>query len=76
MAIQLAPRVVADPNIRFGKQVIEGTRVPVSIVVGKLGGGMTIDELAADYGLTLDDICAALAYAAGVLDTVEVRASV
>ena len=75
MAVQLAPRIVADPKIRFGKPVIEGTRVPFSLVVGKLGGGMTMDEVATEYGLSLGDIRAALSYAAGVLDTEEVRAS-
>ncbi len=75
MAIQLAPRIVADPKVRFGKPVIEGTRVPVSLVVGKLGGGMTMDEVAAEYGLSLEDIRAALSYAAGVLATEEMRAS-
>ena len=75
MAVQLAPRIIADPNVRFGKPVIEGTRVPVSLVVGKLGGGMTMDEVASEYGLTLEDVRAALSYAAGVLDTEKVRAS-
>lgn len=75
MATQLAPRIVADPNVRFGKPVIEGTRVPVSLVIAKLGGGMTMDEVAAEYDLNLEDIRAALAYAAGVVDTEAVRAS-
>ena len=75
MAMQLAPRIVADPKVRFGKPVIEGTRVPVSLVLGKLGGGMTVDEVTAEYGLSLEDVRAALSYAAGVLDTEEVRAS-
>ncbi len=65
MAMQLAPRIVADPNIRFGKPVIEGTRVPVSLVVAKLGGGMTKDEVATEYGLSLEEIRAALSYATG-----------
>ena len=65
MAVQLAPRIVADPKIRFGKPVIEGTRVPVSLIVGKLGGGMTMDEISSEYDLSLDDIRAALSYAAG-----------
>ena len=75
MAIQLAPRIVADPNVRFGKPVIDGTRVPVSIIVAKLGGGMTMDEVAAEYDISLGGIRAALSYAAGVLDTEAVRAS-
>ncbi|MGD0011415.1 MAG: DUF433 domain-containing protein [Terriglobia bacterium] len=27
----VAPRIAVDPLIRFGKPVIEGTRVPVSV---------------------------------------------
>ncbi len=63
MTVRLAPRIVADPNVRFGKPVIEGTLVPVSLVVGKLGGGMTMDEVASEYGLRLEDVRAALSYA-------------
>ncbi len=36
---QIAPRIVADPAVHFGKPVIEGTRVPVEVIVGKLAGG-------------------------------------
>ena len=60
MAVQLAPRIVADPNVRFGKPVIEGTRITVSLVVGKLGGGMTMEEVSAEYCLSCADIRAAM----------------
>ncbi len=63
MAVQLAPRIVADAHVRFGKPVIEGTRVPVALVVGKLGGGMSMEEVADEYGISLEDIRAALSYA-------------
>lgn len=39
---EIAPRMVMDENIRFGRPVIQGTRVPVDLVVGKLAGGMTV----------------------------------
>ncbi len=39
MMVQIAPRIVADPAVHFGKPVIEGTRVPVEVIVGKLAGG-------------------------------------
>ena len=64
MAIELTPGVVADPAIRFGKPIIKGTRVPVEILIGKLAGGMAPDEVAEEHGITIEDICAVLRYAA------------
>ena len=62
MRIELAPCIIVDPEIRFGKPVIEGTRVPVELVVGKLGGGMSMDEVMDEYALTREDVLAALSY--------------
>ena len=76
MVTEIAPRIVVDPQVRFGKPVIKGTRVPVHLVVAKLGGGMKPEQVAEEYDLTLDDIQAALAYAAAVLEKQEVRALV
>jgi uncharacterized protein (DUF433 family) len=72
--MQLAERIEVDPTIRFGRPVIAGTRVPVDLVIAKLAGGMESDEVAAEYGLALEDVRAALSYAAQVLNTEEVRA--
>jgi uncharacterized protein (DUF433 family) len=41
---EIIPRIVIDPKIRFGKPVIKGTRVPVDLILGKIAGGMTIEE--------------------------------
>jgi hypothetical protein len=49
--IQLAPRIVVDERVRFGKPVIEGTRVPVDVVLGRLAAGMTTEAVAEEYGL-------------------------
>lgn len=65
-------RIAVDPKVRHGKPVIRGTRVPVDILVGSVAGGMAIDEVAEDYGVTRDDMFAALRYAAGVLADEEV----
>ncbi len=73
MAVEIAPRIIVDPNIRFGKPVIRGTRVPVEMVVAKLAGGMTPEEVAEEYGLTLEDVRAALSYAAKMLAEDNVR---
>jgi uncharacterized protein (DUF433 family) len=61
-------RVRIDPRIYHGKPVIEGTRVPVSVLLGSLAGRMSIDEVAAEYGVTTDDICAALRFAGTAVD--------
>ena len=73
MAKEIAPRIVVDPEIRLGKPVIKGTRVPVELVVAKLGGGMSIEEVMGEYGLEREDILAALKYAAQVLGLEEIR---
>jgi uncharacterized protein (DUF433 family) len=55
-------RIVIDPKIAHGKAVIRGTRVPVTVVVGSLAGGMTFEELQREYDLTAEDIRAALKF--------------
>ncbi len=62
--VELYPGVVSDPQILGGKPVIKGTRVPVSLVLGKLAGGMSIDEVMYEYYLSIEGIRAALGYAA------------
>ena len=73
MRVQLAPRIIVDDEICHGKPVIEGTRVLVEIVVGKLGGGMTIEEVMEAYDVTREDVLAALAYAADVIAGEHIR---
>jgi uncharacterized protein (DUF433 family) len=73
MATEIAPRIVVDPAIRFGKPVIQGTRVPVELVIAKLAGGMTSEDIGEEYEITPEDIQAALSYAAKVLAEEEVR---
>ena len=62
--VELYPGVISDPQILGGKPVIKGTRVPVSLVLGKLAGGMSVDEVMYEYYLDMAGIRAALGYAA------------
>jgi len=49
----------------LGKPVVRGTRLTVEHLLEELAGGLTFDELLASHPrLTLDDIHAALAFAA------------
>jgi len=75
MAREIAPRIVVDPSVRFGKPVIAGTRVPVDLIVAKLAGGMEIPQVVEEYEITEDDVRAALSYAASMLANEEVRVS-
>lgn len=65
----MSDRIVVDPEIQHGKPVIRGTRVPVSRIVGALAGGMSRDEVLREYEITREDLQAALAYAAELLDS-------
>ena len=56
--------ITIDPNVRFGKPVIQGTRVPVDLVIKELGSGMTIEEVKREYDLTDEQGRAVLRYAA------------
>jgi uncharacterized protein (DUF433 family) len=64
-------RIVIDPRVQHGKPVIRGTRVPVARIVGGLAGGMTFEELQKDYGITTEDIRAALEFAADIIEQEE-----
>ncbi len=55
----------SDPKILFGKMVIKNTRIPVDLILEKLGHGITYNELIAAYPkLTVEDIQACLFFAA------------
>ncbi len=64
---EISPGITVDEGVRFGKPVIKGTRVTVDLILGKLAGGMTYEEVMAEYDLAREDILAALRYAADYL---------
>ena len=64
MSVEIAPRITVDPTVCFGKPVVQGTRVPVALVIGKLAGGVSHQELISEYEITEEDIRAVLDYAA------------
>lgn len=73
MVMEIAPGIEVDEKIRFGKPVIKGTRVPVDLILGKLAGGMTYEEVMAEYDLTRGNVLAALMYASRHLADEEVK---
>jgi uncharacterized protein (DUF433 family) len=58
-------RIEINPAVMQGKPVIKGTRIPVELVLRKLGEGATEGDLLDAYpNLTVTDIRAAMTYAA------------
>ena len=58
-------RIEINPRIMLGKPVVRGTRVPVELIVRKFSEGATEADLIEAYPiLSVDDVRAALAYAA------------
>jgi uncharacterized protein (DUF433 family) len=66
-------RITQNPDMMSGRPCIRGMRVTVSMIVGQIGAGVSIDELLADYPyLEREDILQALRYAAWRSDEREV----
>ena len=58
-------RITIDPDLRGGKPCIKGTRITVYDLLEYLAGGMSEEQILADFpSLALEDIRAALAFAA------------
>lgn len=58
-------RITFDPKIMGGRACIRGMRIPVSVIVGQVAHGATVEEILTDYpDLDAEDIRQALEYAA------------
>lgn len=57
--------ISSDPSILFGKTVIKNTRIPVDLILEKLGHGYSFKTVLQSYPtLTTNDIFACLLFAA------------
>ena len=57
-----------NPDVMDGKPVVRGTRIPVELILRKLGAGMSPEQVLADHPrLTREDVNAAQAFAADYL---------
>lgn len=58
-------RITFDSQIMGGRACIRGMRIPVSVIVGQIAHGSTVEEILGDYpDLEHEDIQQALEYAA------------
>lgn len=56
--------ISSNPSILFGKAAITGTRIPVDLILERLGYGETIESLLEGYpALTREDVLACLLFA-------------
>jgi uncharacterized protein (DUF433 family) len=72
--MRIADRIELNPKIHHGKPVIAGTRVPVRLVLGLLGSGLTPEQIMRHYydHITKEDILACIRYANSLVEDVEV----
>ena len=67
-------RIEIDPRVCNGKAVVQGTRIPVSVILDQIASGDSWDDIIKGYPeLEKEDIQAALLYASASLDHTEVR---
>ncbi|MGF3522069.1 MAG: DUF433 domain-containing protein [Candidatus Bathyarchaeia archaeon] len=62
-------RITIDPNILAGKPVINGTRIPVYLIIELIAAGLTTKDVLKEYPeLKEEDVKAALLYASKLLE--------
>lgn len=63
--MNLSQHIDINPQVMSGRPVIRGTRIPVELILRKLGEGISEKDLLDAYPrLTREDIRAAMTYAA------------
>ena len=72
--IAMNPRIAIDPQVQHGRPVIKGTRVPVVRLLGCLRDGMSLEAAADEYRVTVEDVIAAIEFAAELVEQAQQRA--
>ena len=65
---EIAPGIEVTPDRCSGRPTIRNTRVPVKTILNALAGGDPMDQVAAAYGITPDDIRNAISFANTLVD--------
>ncbi len=64
--MEVFPGITLDPDVRFGKPCITGTRIDVATIVGAVASGESAEAAAVHFALSLEQVRAALRYGAHV----------
>lgn len=63
-------RITVNPKVMLGKPIIKGTRITVEIILRKIAGGYSFDEIIEMYPhITKEDIMASVSYAVSVMES-------
>lgn len=62
--MEIFPGITMNPDVRFGKPCITGTRIDVATVISLIAAGETVETVASEYQLSVEQVRAALSYAA------------
>ncbi len=63
--------ISSDPSIMFGKPCIKNTRIPVDLILEKLGNGFSIEELLLAYPkISEQDIKACMLFASVSINSI------
>ena len=69
---ELLDRITVNPRIMASKPVVRGTRITVDLILKLLTAGAKPEEIAEDYRISVEDVQAALLYAAKVLSLIHI----
>lgn len=59
--------IIVDPKVMVGKPIIRGTRITVELILERLAGGESVEDILKEYPhLTREGVLAAIAYAKDV----------
>ena len=73
--MKIAQHIVVDPEVCLGKPIVEGTRIPVYLILDLLAGGLTAEQIISEWypQLTREDILACIRYANSLLQNEEIH---
>lgn len=54
--------IVIDPNVSFGRPTVSGSGILTSVLVGRIDAGESLRDVADDYGLSVDQVNAAILF--------------
>jgi len=64
MPVEWKGYIASDPEILHGKPRLKGTRIPVSLILGYLAAGATVEGIIVEFpGLIHEQVAACLDYA-------------
>lgn len=68
---QLLQRISVNPKVMVGKPCIQGTRIPVDLILNLLAHGAPMSEILDEYSyITEDDVRACILFASRALNDV------